>query len=133
MNSLTSIRQVADHFGIAISTLHYWERCGLIKPARRGSWRYYDETQVYRIALIHLWRQSGMMSIEQIAELLEVSPRWEKVIEERVDAIDEQMERLARTREYLVHLSSCPHGPELEKCPEFRSRTEIPAPLMATS
>ncbi|MFD9942651.1 hypothetical protein ACFWYW_23225 [Nonomuraea sp. NPDC059023] len=32
--------------------------------------RFYDTAQVYRVALIQLWRQSGLMAVDEVAALL---------------------------------------------------------------
>ncbi|MEU6034291.1 MerR family DNA-binding transcriptional regulator [Actinomadura sp. NPDC047616] len=39
MDDLIPIRDVADRFALPISTLHYWERRGLLAPRRRAGRR----------------------------------------------------------------------------------------------
>lgn len=39
-DGLTPIRDVADHFGLPLSTLHYWERRELVAPTRRAGQRW---------------------------------------------------------------------------------------------
>ncbi|GAA5045451.1 DNA-binding transcriptional MerR regulator [Thermocatellispora tengchongensis] len=97
-------------------------------PHRRSGQRFYDTAQVYRVALIRLWRQSGLMGIDEIAALLSRADNWREIVDARIADIDAQMERLATARRYLGHLKQCPHGPSLEDCPEFRAGVQAPAP-----
>ncbi|MER8157697.1 MerR family transcriptional regulator [Streptomyces sp. NPDC094472] len=68
-DGLTPIRDVADHFGLPLSTLHSWERRELVAPTRRAGQRWYDTEQLYRVALIKLWRTTGLIGVEHIAEM----------------------------------------------------------------
>lgn len=126
MEGLTSIRAVADHFGLPISTLHYWERRGLISPWRRAGSRHYDTDQLYRIALIKMWRDTGTMSIDEIARVLEDDPGWRDIVTARADAITEQLAKLDAARDYLSYLLTCRHPGPLERCPGFRSEVAVP-------
>lgn len=53
---LMGIRELANRLGLPLSTLHYWQRRGLIGAHCRGGQRYYDHDQAHRIALIQIWR-----------------------------------------------------------------------------
>ncbi|MGA4837553.1 MerR family transcriptional regulator [Streptomyces sp. G45] len=126
---LTPIREVADRLGLPLSTLHYWERRGLVEPYRRSGRRYFDTEQVYRLALVKLWRETGLMSIEEIAALLRRDGgAWQRTVRGRIAALDEHIARLDAARTYLGHLLGCPHGDDLEKCPSFRATVPVPAP-----
>ncbi|HEX4251432.1 MAG TPA: MerR family transcriptional regulator [Pseudonocardia sp.] len=60
------IGEAAATFGLAVSTLPYWEQRGQISPAgRRGTWRRYGADEMHRIGLIQLWRDAGMLSLER--------------------------------------------------------------------
>ena len=130
MDALTPIRVAADHFRIPISTLHYWERRGLLAPHRRpGGHRCYDADQLYRIALIQLWRDTGTMSIDEISEVLtgqSTEDEWRATVGARVATIRAQIAKLDTAMAYLTHLLTCPHGADLEQCPDFRARTSVP-------
>lgn len=130
MTGYVTIREVADHFRLPLSTLHYWERRGLITPERRSRQRVYDADQVYRIALIDLWRRTGRLSIEEITELLAADDHWRGRVDRQVAAVDAQLADLQRARAYLVHLRTCSHGPTLERCPRFRAGISVPASLL---
>uniref|UniRef100_UPI0024552E96 helix-turn-helix domain-containing protein n=1 Tax=Nocardia brasiliensis TaxID=37326 RepID=UPI0024552E96 len=70
MPELTDISTVVDHFALPLSTLHYWERRGLLAPHRRGGPREYDDDQHYRIALIKQWGSTGLGIHGDIGELM---------------------------------------------------------------
>lgn len=128
MNGQCSIGEVAERFGVAISTLHYWERRGLITPRRRSGWRYFDTDQLYRIALIKLWQGTGLMTLDEIATVLAGrtdNHDWRDTVTGRLTAIEEQMSRLNSAYEYLHHLMQCPRENGLEKCPEFRDKVAL--------
>ncbi|MEU5052357.1 MerR family transcriptional regulator [Streptomyces sp. NPDC021096] len=130
MNDPASIRRVADHFDLPVSTLHYWERRGLITPHRRFGHRYYDADQIYRIALIRLWRTTGQMSLNEIAAVLSEhadTADWRDTVTVRIAAIEAQMTQLDTARSYLRGLLTCPRDDALEHCEGFRDRVALPA------
>ncbi|MEU7134856.1 MerR family transcriptional regulator [Streptomyces sp. NPDC046261] len=129
MNDLASIRHVADHFGLPLSTLHYWERRGLITPHRRLGHRHYDADQIYRIALIRLWRATGQMSLDEIAAVLSEgadASGWRETVTARIAAIEAQLARLDTARGYLRGLLECRREDALERCEGFRAQVTLP-------
>lgn len=124
--ALTPIRLVADHFGLAVSTLHYWERRGLITPYRRAGQRCYDIDQLYRIVLIKLWRTTGLLSLDDIAALLATEVGWRDAVAARLAEIEREQADLDAARVYLNHLLTCKHDEGLEQCPAFRDTVDIP-------
>ena len=126
--ALTPIRLVADHFGLATSTLHYWERRGLITPYRRAGQRWYDSDQLYRIFLIKLWRTTGLLGLEEIAGLLATESGWQEAVTTRIAEIDRERATLDTARAYLEHLLTCKHTDGLERCPAFRAAVNLPGP-----
>ncbi|MFD9885577.1 MerR family transcriptional regulator [Streptomyces alboflavus] len=131
MDDLTPIRDVADRFGLPLSTLHYWERRGLVTPHRRAGRRYFDTEQVYRVALIQLWRETGHMSVDEIGTLLrrdDPAADWRGTVHARVAALQAHIDRLAAARTYLGHLLTCAHGHDLERCPDFRATVPLDRP-----
>ncbi|GGS23290.1 hypothetical protein GCM10010252_73040 [Streptomyces aureoverticillatus] len=129
MDELTPIREVADRFGLPLSTLHYWERRGLVEPHRRSGRRYFDSEQVYRVALVKLWRETGLMSVEEIRSLLhrDSSPGtdWQATVHGRIVELEARIARLGAARSYLGHLLTCAHGNDLERCPDFRATVPV--------
>jgi DNA-binding transcriptional MerR regulator len=127
MDALIPIREVADHFDLPLSTLHYWERRGLIQPLRRAGQRVFDTEQFYRTALVVLWRTTGMMSLDEIATVMAGhTGQWRDTVLGRVSTIEAQMEKLDTARTYLNHLLTCRHEKNFEKCPEFRDGFPLP-------
>ncbi|WP_331772695.1 MerR family transcriptional regulator (plasmid) [Embleya sp. NBC_00888] len=99
--TLVPVGDVADRFALAVSTLHYWERRGLITPHRRAGRRYYDAEHLYRIALIRIWRDTGLMSLDEIAAVFAgrtATHNWRDTVESRISAIEAQMEQLDTAR-----------------------------------
>jgi DNA-binding transcriptional MerR regulator len=118
------IRRVAEAVGVPVSTLHYWERRGLLHPSRRSGQRYFDADEFYRVALIKQWREAALMSIEDIEALLDgplPTGTWQDVVRRRRAYIDQQMAQLVSARAYLDSLLTCQHGDDLARCPAFRS------------
>lgn len=129
MTEYATIREVADHFHLPVSTLHYWERCGLVAPARRAGVRIYDAEQVYRIALVDLWRREGHLSIDDIGALLNPRDHWQGTVAMRLRDIDSRIDELERARTYLTDLLGCRHGSDLVHCPDFRDGVSVPPSL----
>ena len=69
------ISELADHVGVAISTVRYYERIGLLPvPARTpGGYREYDEDAGARLLFVRRARLMGL-TCDQITELL---PVWD--------------------------------------------------------
>ena len=113
------IGAVARRSDVSIDTVRYYERRGLISPARRlpSGYRLYDESAVARIRLTrHL--QSLGMTLEEIAGALRAhgsgsqaceSERWRlEAVRDRVDA---QLAELTTLRDSIASaLALCAAG-----------------------
>ncbi|WP_051839746.1 MerR family transcriptional regulator [Streptomyces sp. NRRL F-5126] len=117
------IDEAARAFGIRASALRYYERRGLLEPAtQRGGRRWYTPAALHRLAVITFWQRSGLMSLDQIAALLDNSTepgRWRHVVTERRAALAEQIERMSAARDTLDHLLICPRDHFPYECPYF--------------
>lgn len=126
-DGLIGIGEAAAAFGLAESTLRYWEERGLLRPAdRRGTWRRYGPDELHRIGLIQMWRDTGMMSLDEIAAVLAGTQRdsdWRTAVRERLAVISEQQRRLAAAKDHLEHLLTCPDDHPAEQCPYLRQWT----------
>jgi MerR family copper efflux transcriptional regulator len=110
-DELVTIGEAATRYGLAASTLRWWERQGLLEPAeRRGRQRRYGPAELRRIGLIHLARNTGLMSLDQIGALLARAPgtHWHETVRDRIRDLDQQVERLMTAREALTHTLRCP-------------------------
>jgi DNA-binding transcriptional MerR regulator len=116
------IGEVAHLFQIPVSTIRYWEECGLIEASsRQRGWRHFDDAALRRIALIQLWQRSGMMSLSDIRAILdpEEGPGWRETVTERVRSIDEQIERLHQASAFLTYVATCPQDNPARDCPKL--------------
>jgi DNA-binding transcriptional MerR regulator len=111
-DELVTIGEAAARYGLAPSTLRWWERQGLLEPTlRRGGQRRYGPAELRRIGLIHLARNTGLMSLDQIGALLAgTSDRqhWHETVRDHIRDLDQQIERLVGAREALTHTLRCP-------------------------
>ncbi len=131
-----SIGEVRHRFGLPASTLHYWERRGLLTPTRRAGIRYYDEDQVCRIALIATCREIGMLGVDEVAAVLhgtDAETDWRAVVRARMSEIDAQIAALRDARGYLEHLTTCRRDRDVHTCPAFRADVENRWPIRASA
>lgn len=122
-DELVPIDEVARTFGLAASALRYYERRGLLEPAsKHAGRRWYGRAELRRLAIIAFWQQSGLMTLEQIIDLLDGksgTKRWKQVVDERRQALDIQIEQMTAARNYLDHMLTCPREHSLDGCPYF--------------
>jgi MerR family transcriptional regulator, copper efflux regulator len=120
---LVPIEEVARRFGLAASALRYYERRGLLEPAsRHAGRRWYGRTELRRLAIIAFWQQSALMSLDQIIALLGGRPgagQWKQIVSERRQALDEQIEQMTVTRDFLELMLTCPREHSYDDCPYF--------------
>ncbi|WP_266171222.1 MerR family DNA-binding protein [Dyella subtropica] len=129
ITSLT-IGAVAKRVGVAIDTIRYYEREGLLpEPLRRASgYRSYDEGAVRQLRFIRRAKDLGF-TLEEIRDLLALSAdrhRGVKAVkkraQERLAAIDERIAELTRVRNGLEQLvEACPGHGSPEQCPILRA------------
>ncbi|TAL73328.1 MAG: heavy metal-responsive transcriptional regulator [Rhodanobacter sp.] len=130
-SSLT-IGSVARRVGVAIDTIRYYEREGLLpEPLRRASgYRSYGEAAVLQLRFIRRAKELGF-TLEEIRELLALSADRQHGVKavkqrarKRLDAITERIAELTRVRDALAELvASCPGHGTPEQCPILRSLT----------
>ena len=117
--TLVPIDAVARRLSIPASTIRYYEDRGLVHPAsRHAGRRWYGPDEIRRLAIIRYWQKAGQMSLEEIGEILPGptdSAAWLRIIRERIDAINVQIESMQAARDHLEHVLahhqySPPHG-----------------------
>jgi DNA-binding transcriptional MerR regulator len=88
---LVPIDEVAQRLGLRASAIRYYEERGLIAPAPRHSGRrWYRPADIRRLAIIQSWQESGLMSLEEIGEILAgptAARQWKQVVEDRLEAL----------------------------------------------
>jgi MerR family transcriptional regulator, copper efflux regulator len=82
------VSELAERAGVAPSTVRYYERTGLLSPARRApnGYRLFDESALEELAFVHRAKGIGM-SLEDITDLLAAWPHAEcQVLQARLRA-----------------------------------------------
>jgi DNA-binding transcriptional MerR regulator len=121
-DSLLDIGQVVHLSGLPISTLHVWERHGVIAPAgRKGLRRQYEADILERIAAIVLYQRGGF-SLAEIAGLLhpEAFAAGKDHLATKLEELRHTQRELEAAITGLEHALACPHPSPME-CPSFVS------------
>ena len=122
-----SIGETARRAGCAPSALRYYERVGLLPPARRQSGkRVYDHTVFEHLALIQLAQDAGF-TITDTKKLMHgferatpASQRWRVLAQRKLDEITQRIARAEQMQEALRRLMQCPCE-TLSQCVESRT------------
>jgi len=104
-----TVGEVARRSGVAISTVHFYERQGLIASWRtQGNQRRYDRAILRRIAIIRVAQKAGI-HLKAMKDFLETVPAgstlladdwrrltlsWQSMIEERIEALQQLRDEL---------------------------------------
>ncbi|SEJ48476.1 heavy metal-responsive transcriptional regulator [Frateuria terrea] len=125
-----TIGAVAKRAGVAIDTIRYYEREGLLpEPTRRPSgYRSYGEGTVAQLRFIRRAKNLGF-TLEEIRELLALSAdrqRGVKAVRQRAQRrladIEARIAELERVRAGLAELvEACPGHGAPEQCPILRA------------
>lgn len=110
-----SVGEVAARAGVAVSTLHFYERKGLIRSLRSaGNQRRYPRSILRRVAVIKVAQSTGIPLVE-IAEALSRLPEdrpltkedWRKLSERWRKGLDARIARLTALRDQLTSCIGC--------------------------
>lgn len=127
------IGQLAQHAGVAIDTVRYYERQGLLpQPQRRASgYRQYGDQDVSRLKFIRRAKELGF-TLQEIHDLLALSDdrhadraEVRTLAQHRLLDIERKLRELAAMRDTLARLvDHCSgHGP-LQGCPIIDTLTQ---------
>src|SRR5687767_12276075 len=102
------IGKLAEKAGIAASAIRYYERIGLLPPAKRQNGkRLYDEGTLARIDVIQLAQNAGF-SIQEIQRLLHEFPedappseRWNLLSRQKLQEIEAKKQALEAMKALL--------------------------------
>jgi MerR family copper efflux transcriptional regulator len=129
-NRPLTIGAVAKRVGVAIDTIRYYEREGLLpEPQRRASgYRSYGEGAIAQLRFIRRAKHLGF-TLEEIRELLALSADRQRGVkavkkraQQRLAAIEQRILELQRVRDGLAQLvASCPGHGAPEECPILRA------------
>ncbi|MGE4262870.1 MAG: MerR family transcriptional regulator [Desulfovibrio sp.] len=110
---MLTVGRLARRFGLSRSTLLYYDRIGLLRPAARGDGEYrtYGPEEVERLERICRYREAGL-ALQAIRVVLDAPPSsLGTALSARLDAIGQEIARL-REQQSLVAglLSGSPAG-----------------------
>ena len=121
-----SIGAVAIQIGVSVHTLRYYEKIGLLPPIAktRGGRRLYENRDIERLKFIKR-AQRMHFSLDEIRPLVEIDhapslakPQAQKLVQEKLDAIEESLNDLLQLRQDLsCMLAECLQSAEGEDCP----------------
>ncbi len=114
-HDLLTIGEVALRSGVAPSALRYYEREGLVSPARSfGGQRRYERSVLRRLAFVRAAQQVGL-TLEEIREALGALPQgrtptksdWARLSRSWRGRLDERIRILERLRDDLTSCIGC--------------------------
>jgi Zn(II)-responsive transcriptional regulator len=119
-----SIGQLAQAAGVAIDTVRYYERNGLLSPAGRlaSGYRRYGAIELQRLRFIRRAKALGF-SLEDIRGLLALSDgrdvaKVRQAAQAKLGDIESRIAELQRVRDGLQQLvEACPGHGRAEACP----------------
>jgi MerR family copper efflux transcriptional regulator len=113
-----TIGEVARRAGVATSAVRFYEREGLLAPddRRSGQRRYRPET-LRRLVFIGMLQDAGL-SLDDIAGVLGAASvtEWKAIATTRLAALEEEIERLERARDYLHGALLCRYDHPATDC-----------------
>ncbi|QWF80895.1 MerR family transcriptional regulator [Amycolatopsis sp. CA-230715] len=121
------IGEAAAKVGVAVSALRYWDERGLVPPAeRKAGVRWYGDEEMHRLAAVKLLQDTGMMSLDEIAVIVDGRSRgdWRAAMKSRLEEVRAQQERLAAAQGFLEHFLRCPSDEPIVQCPRMRDYTD---------
>jgi DNA-binding transcriptional MerR regulator len=118
-----TVSEVAHEAGIRPSAIRYYERIGVLLPAQRISGqRRYDNTVLYRLAVVQWARQTGF-TLEEIKQLFfgfrDVTPaskRWRDLSRQKISELELQLERIKMMQHLLRRMKQCCRCETLDEC-----------------
>ena len=130
------IGELAQRTGVAIDTVRYYERQGLLpQPERQPSgYRNYRNDDLTRLRFVRRAKALGF-TLEEIRELLALSGRREDdmgglkaAAEHKLAVVDAKLAELTRIRDGLRTLvQACPGHGALDACPILHALDEDPS------
>jgi DNA-binding transcriptional MerR regulator len=113
-----AIGDVARQAGVATSAVRYYERRGLLEADGRasGQRRYRPET-LRRLVFVGMLQDAGL-SLEEIAGVLGAADaaEWKAIASRRLVALDAEIARLQRARDYLQGALLCRYDHPATDC-----------------
>ena len=119
-----AISDVARVFGLRTSAIRYYEQIGILPPPmRKNGQRRYDNSALFRLAVVRRARETGF-TLEEIRELFFGFPpgtrppkRWNQLSQRKIAELRERMKRLKLMERLLKHVGEC-RCDALDECGE---------------
>ncbi|MFC9712325.1 MerR family transcriptional regulator [Paenibacillus sp. NPDC056933] len=107
-----TVGQLSKHTGLSIRTLHYYEKLGLLRPARNenNQYRTYGEEDILRLQQITVLKKMHFKLTEIGAfldqDVTHTTPEnstslWNNALEQQLAVVKEQQERLSKVEHLL--------------------------------
>ena len=121
--NLMTISEVGRRVGLRASAIRYYEQIGILERAPRVSGqRRYDETVLYRLAVVRRAQEAGF-TLDEIRELFfgfvpstPVSQRWKKIADRKMVELDARIEQIQSMRKLLKKMQTCCECETVERC-----------------
>ena len=109
-----AISDVARLFGLRTSAIRYYEQIGILPaPLRKSGQRRYEETALFRLAVIQRARETGF-TLEEIRKLFFGFPpgtrppkRWRELSRRKLTELQQRMSRLKQMETLLKRVEDC--------------------------
>jgi MerR family redox-sensitive transcriptional activator SoxR len=110
-----SVGELAQRSGVAVSTLHHWERLGLLRSRRTaGNQRRYPRPALRRVAVIRVASRLGI-PLATLAQAFAVLPAdsppqredWQRLTATWRDELEARIDQLQRLRDDLDGCIGC--------------------------
>ena len=104
-----TIGELARRAGCATSAIRFYERRGLLAPeGRESGQRRYGPASTRRLIFIGMLQDCGL-TLDEIAGILDAEDvaEWKAIGQRRLEALDEEIERLQNARHYLSGALLC--------------------------
>jgi MerR family transcriptional regulator, redox-sensitive transcriptional activator SoxR len=109
-----AISDVARVFGLRTSAIRYYEQIGILPPPmRKNGQRRYDDSTLFRLAVVQHARETGF-TLEEIRELFSGFPpgtpppeRWRQLSQRKLAELRDRMRRLKLMETLLKHMENC--------------------------
>ena len=119
-----TIGVLAKKAGVGVETVRYYQREGLMPPAKKhqGAYAVYGEAELQRLRSIREAQKLGF-SLKEVASLLALNnysdhQRARALAQTRIDEIDNRISQLQQMRSALQQLVyRCEHGQRDQPCP----------------
>jgi MerR family redox-sensitive transcriptional activator SoxR len=104
-----TISEVAKQVGLKPSAIRYYEQIGILpRPQRQSGQRRYDNSVLYRLALVQRARQMGF-TLDEVRRLffgfrttIPISERWKKLSQRKLAELDTLAEQI-KAMQALLH------------------------------